>query len=189
MNRFLWLMGIVASYAVLHGPALAQKSGEVIVTKSTVDPKRFDCDLGFATFTTPKGWNPNRSGGKTYVILTSEGETYPKITKMISIDGGKPAVPTAKGMADAFAKQWKGKVADEALKVDGQEAYRVLCEPNPKQPQPTDCVIMLKDERTLMFIAGATRTGETDEAMKELIASWKWKKPSEDTTKDRKPSP
>ena len=173
-----WLVSICVLLTA-HGFAFAQNGDSVVIKRSTTNPKRFDCDIGIATFTTPTGWNANRSGKPTYAILTPEGETQPKMTKMISIDGGKPVVPTSQGMAQAFAKQWKGKVLEETVKLDEEVAYRVTCEPDPKQLKPIDCILVVKDGRVLMLIAGATKSGETDEALNELVASWKWKKSAE----------
>ncbi len=79
-------------------------------------------------------------------------------------------------MAQALAKQWNGKVLDESTKVDGEIAYRVNCEPNPKQLKPIDCIVVVKDGKVLMLMAGASKTGETEDALNELVASWKWKK-------------
>lgn len=156
--------------------ACAQDDGVIDVRRAPNDPTRYLCDIGFATFTTPKGWSPNRSDKPTYAILTHEGETYPQITKMISIDAGKPVSPTSKGMADALAKKWKGKVMGEIIELGGESAYRINCKPNPNRIQPIDCIVVVKDERVLMLIAGAKDLGEIDVALTELAASWKWKK-------------
>jgi hypothetical protein len=94
---------------------------------------------------------------------------------MISIDGGKPTKPTSKEMAQEFAKKWKGKILDKMVSLDGEEAYRVQCEPNAEKPQPIDCVVIVKDGRLLLIIAGATKKGEVETAVDDLIATWKWK--------------
>jgi len=46
--------------------------------------------------------------------------------------------------------------------------------------------VVVKDGRVLMLIAGATKSGETDEALNELVASWKWTKSAEAKT-EKKP--
>ncbi len=64
---------------------------------------------------------PNRSGKSIYAILTPEAEAYPKISKMISIDVGKPVEPSPEAIAEGFAKIWKGTVQKEAIEVDGEK--------------------------------------------------------------------
>jgi hypothetical protein len=155
--------------------AYAQNDGRLDVKPAPGDPTRFVCDIGFATFTTPKSWNPNRSGKQTYAILTPADESYPKISKMISIDAGKSVEPTAKAFAEGFAKKSKGKVLEKSIDIDGETAYRVQCPPNPNKVQPIDCIAVIKDGRGVLLIAGAKKTGETDDAMNELVKTWKWK--------------
>jgi hypothetical protein len=38
--------------------------------------------------------------------------------------------------------------------------------------------VVLNDGRAVLLIAGAKKTGETDEALNELVKSWKWKNAS-----------
>lgn len=173
MNKFC--LALCVSMLV-SGVALAQKGESLSIKKSASDPKRFDCDIGFATFTTPKGWSINRSDKPTYAILTPEGETHPKLTKMITIDAGKPTAKGPKATAEAMAKQFNGKVLDETLKVDGVEAYYVKCQADPKQLKPVECVVIANNDKVVMFIAGATKADAAETAIKELVASWKWKK-------------
>ena len=158
--------------------AYAQTDKRLDVKPDPTDPSRFQCDIGFATFTTPKSWRPNRSGKSTYAILTQESETYPNVSKMISIDVGKPVDPTAKAIAEAFAKTWKGSVQEKTVQVDGQTGYRIKCPPSPNKVQPIDCIVVLNDGRAVLLIAGAKKTGDTDEALNELVKSWKWKNAS-----------
>ncbi|MFN6139668.1 MAG: hypothetical protein ACK480_14355 [Planctomycetota bacterium] len=156
----------------------AQTDRRLDVKPDPSDPSRFLCDIGFATFTTPKSWKPNRSGKSTYAILTPEADAYPKISKMISIDVGKPVDPSPEAIAQGFAKTWKGAVQKETIQVDGEKGYRIVCPPDPNKVQPIDCVVVLKDGRAVLLIAGAKKSGETDDAMNELVKSWKWKSKS-----------
>lgn len=173
MNKFClaFCMSVLVS-----GVALAQQGESLSIKKSASDPKRFECDIGFATFTTPKGWSVNRSDKPTYAILTPEGEAHPKLTKMITIDAGKPTAKGPKATAEAMAKQFNGKVLDETLKVDGVEAHHVKCQADPKQLKPVECVVIANNDKVVMFIAGATKEDAAETAIKELVASWKWKK-------------
>jgi len=172
MKRVCLILILLTSVYAYVSSALAD---DLVVTRDLEDKSRYCCDLGFATFTTPKDWNPSRSNRQTYVILTHKDENPPKNTKMISIDGGKPIKPTSKEMAQEFANKWKGSILDKTVSLDGEEAYRVQCEPNAKKPQPIDCVVIVKDNRLLLIIAGATKKGEVEKAVDELIATWKWK--------------
>jgi hypothetical protein len=155
--------------------ANAQNTGRLDVKPAPGDPTRFVCDIGFATFTTPKSWTPNRSNKSTYAILTQAGETFPKISKMISIDAGKPVDPTSKALAEGYAKKSNGKVLEKTIDIDGATGYRIQCQPNPDKVQPIDCIAIIKDGRAILLIAGARKTGETEDAMNELVKSWKWK--------------
>lgn len=84
---------------------------------------------------------PNRSGKSTYAILTLEAEAYPKISKMISIDVGKPVEPSPEAIAEGFAKTWKGTVQKEAIEVDDEKGYRIVCPPDPNKVQPVECLV------------------------------------------------
>lgn len=158
--------------------AHAQNEKRLDVKPDPTDGSRFQCDIGFATFTTPKSWKPNRSGKSTYAILTQENESLPNISKMISIDVGKPIVPTAKAIAGAFAKTWKGSVQEQTIQVDGQPGYRIQCPPSPNKVQPVDCIVVVHEGRAVLLIGGAKKTGDTEEALNELVKSWKWKNAS-----------
>ena len=166
---------ILVLLTFVHTYIATARVDDLIVTRDSEDKSRYRCELGFATFTTPKDWNPNSSDRPTYAILTHKDEAYPKVTKMISIDAGKPTKPTSKAMAEEFAKKWNGKILDKTISLDGEDAYRVQCKPNAEKPQPVDCVVIVKDGRLLLIIAGATKKGEVETAVDDLIATWKWK--------------
>jgi hypothetical protein len=134
------------------------------------------CDVKFATFNIPKGWQANRSDKNTYVILSRLNESYPNITQMISIDIGKPVTLTAKASADAFAAKWSGRVEEASLNVDGESGLRVTIPPDKKTVRPIDCVITMHGERVFMLIGGAKDNGEIHTAIDEIVASWIWKK-------------
>lgn len=171
MNQF-WL---AVCLAVTVPSAVFAQADSLSVKKSKADPKRFDCDVGFATFTTPTGWSVNRSNKPTYAIFTPADEAYPKVTKMISIDAGKPTGEGAKGTAEGMAKKFKGQVLPQTMKIDGADAYMVKCEADAKQLKPVECVVMAHKDKVVMLIAGATKDDAASTAIKELIATWKWK--------------
>jgi len=161
--------------AVLSGCAFGQDD-RLVVKKDPSNASRFICDVKYATFKTPKGWRPNRSDKNTYAVLSRSNETYPNLTQMISIDIGKPVAPTAKAVADAFAKKWHGQVEESSLNIDGETGFRVTIPPDNKTVRPIDCVITMKRERVFMLIGAAKQNGELSNALDEIVASWKWKK-------------
>src|SRR4051794_18765587 len=76
------------------------------------DPTRAQCNIIFAIFRTPSGWTAHPSGKNTYAILTPSSEANPNVTRMITIDVGKPVAKTTKETAEAFAKKWNGRLSD-----------------------------------------------------------------------------
>ena len=159
-----------------HSEWTAQDN-KLSICNDPADASRFLCDVTYATFETPKGWVPNRSGKNTYAILSRANETYPYLTRMISIDIGKPVEPTTKAVAEAFANKWrKGQVEVLSLQIDGEVAFRVTVPPNNNTMQPVDCVIAMRDGVVFMLIGGAKANGDVSDALDEVVASWKWKK-------------
>lgn len=65
--------------AVLSANAFGQVD-RLVVQQDPSDTSRFICDVKYATFKTPKGWQPNRSGKNTYAILSRANESYPNLT-------------------------------------------------------------------------------------------------------------
>ena len=145
------------------------------MTKNPSDSSTYVCDVKFATFKTPKGWQPNGSDKNSYAILSRTNESYPNLSQMITVDIGKPAEPTAKASADAFAKEWRGKVEEETISLDGETALRVNIPPESNRLQPIDCILTIRNGRLFMLIAGAKEAGEVSSALDELVKSWKWK--------------
>lgn len=47
---------------------------------------------------------------------------------------------------------------------------------DPKQLKPVECVVIANNDKVVMFIAGAKKEDAAETAIKELVASWKWKK-------------
>jgi hypothetical protein len=169
---------LVVSLAVignLKGARPSGHDGKLVVHKDPL-ASQFTCDVKYATFQTPAGWRPNRSGGNTYAILSRTDESYPNLTQMISIDVGKPVEPTAKAMANAFAKKWNGRVAELSLTIDGVEGFRVTIPPDKKTVQPTDCMVTVREGRAFLLIGGAKEGGDVSRALDEVLASWRWKR-------------
>jgi hypothetical protein len=77
-----------------------------VVTRDSEDKTRYRCDLGFATFTTPKDWNPNRSNRQTYVIIVKDNRL------LLIIAGATKKVEVEKAVDDLLAT-WKWKSTEE----------------------------------------------------------------------------
>lgn len=153
------------------------------VHKDPEDPSRFICDVGHAMFTTPKGWRPNRSNGVTRAILSRSDETYPKLSRMISIDVGKPTKKTAKETAEAFARRWDGKVAERTVIVHGEQGYRVRIPAdaaNESKVTPRDCIVVMRNDQVFLLIGGAVEDVDVSKALDELVATWMWTDQSDD---------
>jgi len=169
------LLVLVCLCCFVSTKAFAQEE-RLVVRKGSKDPSLFVCETKHATFNVPKDWQPNQSGGATYAILTKSNETYPKVSQMISIDIGKPSEPTAKKLAEAFAKKFNGSVGEVAIEIDGEKGWRVTIPTDKKSIRPVDCIVAFKDGRSFLLIGAAKEAGDLPKALDELVAGWKWKK-------------
>ncbi len=168
---------LLIALALLVPRGCAQRQNDrLVVTRDPSDASRFVCDVKFATFRTPKGWTPNRSDGTAYAILSRSNETYPNLSQMVSIEIGTPVDPTARGSAEGFAADWRGRVEDASLTLDGETAFRVTIPPDNKTVRPVDCVAAMKSGRLFLIIGGARETGDVNAAIDDIVASWKWKR-------------
>ena len=94
---------------------------------------------------------------------------------MIMIDVGKPSNPSAKELANSFAKMWGGDVREKSLKVDGEEGFKIAIPPTEKKVQPTNAIVVIKDSRVFMLIGGAKSDEKLDKVLEQLAADWHWK--------------
>ncbi|MFT7629008.1 MAG: hypothetical protein ACI87E_000004 [Mariniblastus sp.] len=131
-------------------------------------------DIGIASFPTPTGWLPNRSGGLTSVILTREGTDPKTVEDMISIDVGEPLSERVQDSANALAKKFGGTTAKLPYLIDGAEAYRVSIPPNYEQLMPRECIAVHHGEH-LCFLLGASKSNtEIWPVVEEIAQSWSW---------------
>jgi hypothetical protein len=138
---------------------------------------QFLCDIGLASFTSPKGWIPHPSDKNTYVILAPKGvKDSDNRTQTISVIVGTPTMMTVQEMGESFAKVIQGKLTEGALKLDGEEAVRVKATANPEKHFPVDCVIVYHSGRSFLLLGGAKEKDSTSEALDEILRTWKWKK-------------
>ncbi len=171
-NCIIGLIGIL----FVQGINANGQEERLIVRKHKSDASQFECEIKHAKFTSPKGWQPNQSGGKTYAILTRSDETYPKVSQMISIDIGKATEPTTQKLAESFAKKFKGQVNEDLHNVDGEKACRVTIPADKKSVRPVDCIVLVKDDIAFLFIGASKEAGDISKSIDELVKEWKWKK-------------
>jgi hypothetical protein len=164
----------LAALCFVFVPADGQE-GRLLVKQNAADPSRQDCDVTIATFTTPKNWQAHPSDKNTYALLTRASEQHPNLTSMITIDLGKPKLPTAKASADDFAKEWKGRVDEKPLKLDGEVAYRVTIPPDGKTLRPVECVVAYRAGRLVLVIGGTNEMAGVHAEIEEVVGTWKWK--------------
>lgn len=173
VNRMKVLIALMCCVFV-GGSLVFGQEDRLIVKKDPSDSKRLICEIKYATFKVPEGWQPNRSDGKTQCILTKSAEKSPS-SQMIMVDVGKPSDPSAKELAKSFAKMWGGEALDKTIKVDGEEGYKVAIPPTEKKTQPTNAIIVIKDARVFMLIGGAKSDEKLDKVLEQLVADWRWK--------------
>lgn len=67
---------LVSMFCLLFacGSFAFSQDDRLVVKKDPSDPKRMICELKYATFKVPEGWQPNRSEGKTQCILTKSSD-------------------------------------------------------------------------------------------------------------------
>jgi hypothetical protein len=138
--------------------------------------EQFICDIGHATFTSPKGWVPHPSEQNTYAILAPNGvKNVDERTKLITIEVGNPKNETVQEMGESFAKFLNAKLTEKPPKLDGEEAVRIKAIANPEKFFPVDSVIVYHGGRSFLLIGGAKEKDSVTEALDEIVRTWKWK--------------
>ena len=165
-------------FSIANGALSAEEiklSEHLTIQKHPELEGQFVCDIGHATFTSPKDWSPHPSDKGTCVILAPKGEKAEEPTKSISIMVGTPQNETVKEMAESFAKVIKGNLAENPSKLDGEETARVKAIANPPKVFPVDTVFAYHGGRSFLLLGGAREKDSTTEALNEIVRTWKWK--------------
>ncbi len=132
-------------------------------------------DVRIATFPTPDGWIPNRSGGNTAVILTRIGANRQNPDEVISIDIGKPVSPDVIASANALAAKFSGTATPLSFEVDGEPAYRVSIPPNYEKIMPRECIVVHHADQVCFLFGGSKSTADIWPVLCVVAESWNWK--------------
>lgn len=131
--------------------------------------------FGDFSFSIPKGWTsvpPDRE--KTKAMLLLDGTDAQNAKAMIKIDVGMPAAPTARQLAESFAKSVGGNVSSDALNFDGEDAVIATTSSN-DLGTPRNMIIVYRDAKAYLLMAGATEGVDIGDAVSHIRSSWKWK--------------
>ena len=132
-------------------------------------------DIGIATFPTPDGWVPRRSGGNTSVIFLRTGSDQTQPNEMISIDVGTAASSGVKQSAEALARKFSGTASLLDSEIDGETAYRVSIPPKYNQLMPRECIVVHRGNQ-VCFVFGASKIeDEIWPTVSGIAKSWSWK--------------
>ncbi|GEM_PF-3922334 len=131
-------------------------------------------DIGIASFPTPEGWMPNRSGGNTAMILTRKGAIPEALEEMISIDVGNPASFDVKGSADGLATKFGGTASKLPYAIDGAEAYRVSIPPSYEKMMPRECIVFHHGQKVCFLFGGSKSKADIWPIVDNIAQSWTW---------------
>ena len=171
MQRFVfWLLLLCLAFPLGCGEPRGNQN-------LTVDKSEgiFVNDVQIATFPTPDGWAPNRSGGNTAVILTRVDANRQNPDEMISIDIGKPVSPDALASANALAAKFSGRAAPLLFEIDGEPAYRVSIPPNYETMMPRECIVVHHGGQVCFLFGGSKSTSDIWPTLAVVAESWRWK--------------
>lgn len=131
--------------------------------------------FGDFSFSIPDGWTvvtPDRD--KTKAMLLLDGSNWQNAKAMIKIDVGTPAAPTAKQLAEGFAKSAGGNVSKDTLDFDGTPGISASTSSN-ELTTPRNMIVVYRDGKVYLLMAGATAGVDAGDAVSHVRESWKWK--------------
>lgn len=140
----------------------------------TDEPQSF----GEFSFSVPSGWTvvtPDRD--KTKAMLLLDGTNWQNAKAMIKIDVGTPAAPTAKQLAEGFAKSTGGSVAADTLDFDGTLGVSATTSSN-DLTTPRHMIVIYRDGKAYLLMAGATAGVDVGDAVSYVRESWRWTSPN-----------
>ena len=126
----------------------------------------------------PNGWTvvtPDRD--KTKAMLLLAGTNWQNAKAMIKIDVGTPTAPTARQLAEGFAKSTGGSVTADALDFDGTPGVSASTSSN-ELTTPRIMIVVYRNGRAYLLMAGATAGVDVADAVSHVRESWKWASPS-----------
>jgi len=153
-------------------PAGAQTATvESSATSSRADETQ---SFGDFSFSIPSGWTvvtPDRD--KTKAMLLLDGTKWQNAKAMIKIDVGTPTAPTAKQLAEGFAKSAGGNVSADTLDFNGTPGAVASTSSN-ELTTPRSMIVVYRDGKTYLLMAGATAGVDISDAVSKIRESWKW---------------
>ena len=134
--------------------------------------------FGDFSFSIPSEWTvvaPDRD--KTKAMLLLGGTNWQNAKAMIKIDVGTPAAPTAKQLAEGFAKSTGGTVSADTLDFDGTSGVSASTSSNDLMT-PRQMIVVYRNGKAYLLMAGATSGVDVNNAVAHVRASWKWATPN-----------
>jgi len=104
------------------------------------------------------------------------GRIDPRTNKagaLVSIALEKPG-PTAADAARKLAENWKGRLVDTQLLVDGEPAYEVRGDPKAGGMHPVEAVAVTHDGVTYLIVGSEMPGTSCHDQMVALTKTWKW---------------
>ncbi len=147
---------------------------------STASSKKLSDDFrqfGDFSFSIPDGWSvatPDRD--KTKAMLLLDGTNWQNAKAMIKVDVGAPAAPTAKQLADGFAKNTGGTVSADALDFAGTPGVSASTS-STELTTPRNMIIIYRNGNAYLLMAGAVEGVDIGDAVTHVRESWKWTQP------------
>lgn len=168
-----WFLGLLLLGFVFPTGCSEPKGNQKLTVEKTDDVLMND--IVIATFPTPEGWTPNRSGGNTAVILTPVDANPENPEEMISVDVGKPVSPEVEASAKGLAAKFSGTVTPLPSQIDGEPAYRVSVPPSYEQIMPRECIVVHHAGQVCFLFGASKTTADIWPALSAVAQSWKWK--------------
>ena len=141
---------------------------------SAVSPERDSRQFSFGPFRCeiPAGWTRMRPDRKhTVALLSKSGVPGAWSEGLIKVDVGRPAYPTARQTAQAFAAEG-GRVHEEPILLDGVEGVRVQTDSSDLS-RPREVVVVYRGGRVYLIMAAAKDSG-VEHAFAQVLKSWRW---------------
>lgn len=164
--KSLILLAVVITMIVGCGPA-----GSLEVTN--VDGQQIN-NIGIASIATPDGWAPNRSDGKTVLVLMRSGANRQAPSELISFDVGSAIAPDAAGTANGLAAKFGGTASELPFKIDGADAYRVSIPPNYEKLMPRECLVVHAGDQACIVFGASKEQADPWPTLEGIAKAWKW---------------
>jgi hypothetical protein len=124
-------------------------------------------------FEIPAGWRREQPGGEnTKAALVLDGEKPNTVDGLLTVDSGKPAVSTARAMAQSLARK-DGQVFPDSISIDGIEGIRVET-PSENLSRPHFAVVAFRKGKVYLIMAAEQNGADVSEAFDHVLKTWHW---------------